>query len=92
MFSRSQILTAAWAMYRRHFAARPHLKFKLDRTDFGFYLATAWRNAKASAMSLAERRTEALANQIEALRFKTLRYDTAPMRRALESQLSAVSA
>lgn len=92
MFSRSQILTTAWAMYRRHFSARPHLKFKLDRTDFGFYLATAWRNAKASAMSLAERRTEALANQIEALSFKTFRYDTAPMRRALESQLSAVSA
>lgn len=92
MFSRSEIMSAAWAMYRRHFAARPSLTFKLNRSDFGFYLATAWRNAKAAAMTVAERRKEAIANQIEALSFKTLRYDTAPMRRALESQMSALPA
>lgn len=78
-------------MYRRHFAARPSLTFKLNRSDFGFYLATAWRNAKAAAMTNAERRKDAIASQIEALSFKTLRYDTAPMRRALEGQMSALS-
>ncbi|AMS40501.1 hypothetical protein [Aminobacter aminovorans] len=81
------------------FSVRPDIALVDQAVDttaragsYTFYLATAWRNAKASAMSLAERRTEALAKQIEALSFKTLRYDTAPMRRALENQLSAVSA
>lgn len=92
MFNRSKIMKAAWAKWNAHFDARPHLARKLNRADFGFYLATAWHEAKAAQMTVAERRGGRIAAEIDRLKYQSARVNIEPRRRQLETELAALAA
>lgn len=91
MFNRSKIMKSAWAKWNAHFAARPHLVRKLIRADFGFYLAAAWREAKAEMMTVTERRADRIALEIDRLKYQSFRVDIEPRRRHLETELAALA-
>jgi hypothetical protein len=90
MFDRSEIMKAAWAKWNLYFAARPHLPRKFSRSDFAFYLASVWREAKAELMSATERRADRIAVQIDRLKYKSLRINIEPRRHALETELASL--
>ena len=92
MFNRSAIMKAAWEMWSDFYENRPHIKRKLVRSDFAFYLAVAWRNAKAEMQTEAENRENAIRAEIAGLPYKPLRIDIEPRRRALETELTAIAA
>lgn len=92
MFNRSEIMKAAWAKWNARFAARPHLARKLNRSDFGFYLAQAWREAKATGMTVTEARADRIAVQIDHLKYQSFRVNIEPRRRQLENELAALAA
>ncbi|RWO75946.1 MAG: hypothetical protein EOS18_28125 [Mesorhizobium sp.] len=91
MFNRSEILKAAWAKWNAHFAARPPLARKLNRADFGFYLAAAWREAKAAQMTAPERRADRIAVEIDRLKYQSFHVNIEPRRRQLETELAALA-
>lgn len=92
MFNRSEIMQAAWAKWNAHFVARPHLLRKLNRSDFGFYLAQAWREAKAAQMSGTEARADRIAIEIDRLKYQSSRVNIEPRRRQLQTELAALAA
>ncbi len=92
MSNRSEIMKAAWAKWNAHFAARPHLVRKLNRSDFGFYLAQAWREAKSAGMTVAETSTDRIAIAIDRLKYQSSRVNIEPRRRQLETDLAALAA
>jgi hypothetical protein len=92
MFNRSAIMKAAWEMWSDFYENRPHIKRELVRSDFAFYLAVAWRNAKAELKTEGERRADAIRAEIAALPYKPLRIDIEPRRRTLETELAAIAA
>jgi hypothetical protein len=92
MFNRSEIMKAAWAKWNAHFAARPHLVRKLNRSDFGFYLAQAWREAKAAGMTIAETSADRIAIAIDRLKYQSSRVNIEPRRRQLETELAVLAA
>lgn len=53
-------------------------------------LKFAWAQAK-DGKTPAQRRAEAIGAEIDALKYKTLRYDTVAMRRRLENELAALT-
>ena len=91
MFNRSEIMKAAWAMWRAHYDARPHLRREFEIEEFGFYLAVAWRNAKQAQMTPAARRLEVVKAELDGLKFKPLRIDIASRRRSLETELAELN-
>ncbi|QKD01479.1 hypothetical protein [Mesorhizobium loti] len=91
MFNRSEIMKAAWAKWNAHFAARPHLVRKLSRSDFGFYLAAAWREAKIAQMTATERRADNIATKIDRLKYQSSRVNIEPRRRQLETEFAALA-
>ncbi|QKC81543.1 hypothetical protein [Mesorhizobium sp. NZP2077] len=91
MFNRSEIMKAAWAKWNAHFDARAHLARKLNRSDFGFYLAQAWREAKAAGMTDAATRAERIAIEIDRLKYQSSRINIEPRRRQLETELAALA-
>lgn len=90
MFDRSTIMKAAWEKRIAYYRARPHLPRRMNRSDFAFYLACAWQEAKTAAMSFAERRVNAIAVEIDRLKFKSLRVNIAQRRRVLEAELASI--
>lgn len=91
MFNRSEIMKAAWARWNSHFAARPHLVRKFNRSEFGFYLAQAWRAAKAAQMTASESRADRIAVEIDRLKYQSSRVNIEPRRRALEAEAAALT-
>jgi hypothetical protein len=89
--TRSEIMKAAWAKWNAHFNARPHLARKLNCSDFGFYLACAWREAKAATMTATEVRADRIAVEIDRLKYQSARVNIEPRRRVLETELAALA-
>ena len=90
MFNRSEIMRRAWDMQspcRRFGTRRP-----FDRDDFAFYLACAWREAKAAQMTPAARRAEAIKQELALLSYKSARVDIETWRRSLELELAGLAA
>ncbi|KQZ87355.1 hypothetical protein ASD64_19970 [Mesorhizobium sp. Root157] len=54
-------------------------------------LKKAWAEAK-EGLTAQERRAAFIRDEIDALQFKTLRYDTITMRRRLETELASIAA
>lgn len=54
-------------------------------------LKAAWREAK-EGLTPAQRRAETIRDEIDALQFKSFRYDISVTRRVLEAELSALAA
>jgi hypothetical protein len=94
MFNRSEILCSAWASYRGWHARQEsiHGPRPFNRSEFAFRLQIAWRDAKRAAMTANDRRRDEIRSQIELLKFKSGAINIEPIRRNLESQLSAVPA
>ena len=90
-YNRSEIMKAAWSLWRTHYDARPHLKREFEIEEFGFYLAVAWRNAKEALMTATQRRKAAIAAEIDGLKFRSLRVDTQLRRRVLEAELASLA-
>ncbi|UDL87030.1 hypothetical protein LGH82_17580 [Mesorhizobium sp. PAMC28654] len=90
-FDRSAIMRAAWAKLNAHLDRRPHLARNFNRADFGFYLACAWREAKAAVMPEAESRADRIAMQIDRLKYQSSRVNIEPRRRQLETELAALA-
>ncbi|WP_378947748.1 hypothetical protein [Mesorhizobium sp. ANAO-SY3R2] len=89
-------MKAAWRKCR---AARTfNGKFLFSRAAFAKALKEAWFEAKEQAGTLSQEQTQkakraaTVRAEIDALQFKSFRYDTVSMRRALETQLAALSA
>ncbi|RWK54299.1 hypothetical protein [Mesorhizobium sp.] len=91
MLNRSGIMKAAWAKWTAHFAARPHMARKLNRADFGFYLAAAWHEAKAAQMTAPERRADRITVEIDRLKYQSFRVNIEPRRRQLETELAVLA-
>jgi hypothetical protein len=93
-FDRSAIMQAAWASYRGWHARQEsiHGPRAFNRSEFAFRLQIAWRDAKRDMMTANDRRRDELGRQIELLKFKSGAINIEPIRRKLESQLSAVPA
>jgi len=86
MFDRSEIMKAAHR-YAQAYKGRDWSYAKL--VSWG--LKAAWAAAK-EGLTPAQRRAEAIKGEIEALSYKSLRYDIIPTRRRLEAELSALAA
>lgn len=93
-FDRSAIMQAAWASYRGWHARQEsiHGPCPFNRAEFAFRLQIAWRDAKRNLMTTNDRRRDEIRSQIELLKFKSGAINIEPIRRKLESQLSAVPA
>ena len=103
-FNLSEIMKAAWKHYR--FVRANYADWQIERGiidgTFANALRTAWRLAKEAsaeaekALSLTSgpnaARAEAIQQEIDSLKYKTLRYDTVTMRRRLETELAALAA
>ena len=92
MFNRSEIMKSAWAMLHAHRASRPWIVRKLDRSEFGFYLSIAWRNAREANLSAKQARAASISWEIENLKFATLRIDVDAKRQRLSAELAALTA
>ncbi len=86
IFNRSEIMNEAHR-YARAYAGREWSYAKL----LSWGLRAAWKEAK-EGKTAAQRRAEAIRAEIDALQYKTLRYDTVTMRRRLENELAALAA
>ena len=103
-FNLSEIMKAAWKHYR--FVHANYETWQIERGivdgSFANALRIAWRLAKEAAakaekaMRLASGpnavRAAAIQQEIDNLKYKTLRYDTVTMRRRLETELAALAA
>lgn len=94
MHNRRTIMRRAWEILRRDYAGldwgryvRPHLRLILSRS-----LTKAWAEAKSADPSRDAMQAEivSLRGQIEALSFKSLRYDTARMAEPMRSRIAAL--
>lgn len=90
MFNRSEIMKAAWAAYRLSFT-RPWIKAPFSRSNFSFCLACAWRKAREALMPAKEVRADRIREQIDLLKYKSLRINIEPKRMALERELAALA-
>lgn len=96
MFNKSQIMKSAWAIYREAYGFARVAPDRF-RVCFVWALKVAWQRAKQAAriasIPLADRqaRAERIRDQIDALKFKSLRYDIAAMRRNLERELASLA-
>ena len=93
-FDRSAIMQAAWASYRAWHARQEsiHGPRPFNRSEFAFRLQIAWRDAKRDMMTANDLRRDEIRSQIDLLKFKSGAINIDPIRRKLESQLSAVPA
>ncbi len=85
-FSRSQIMKAAHRYARTYQGRQWSYAFLLKHG-----LKAAWKEAK-EGLTPAQRRAETIRAEMEALQFKSFRYDISVTRRALEADLSALAA
>ncbi|MBN9242134.1 MAG: hypothetical protein J0I98_05015 [Mesorhizobium sp.] len=85
-FDRAAIMNEAHR-YARMYAGREWSYTKL----LSWGLKAAWKEAK-EGKTAAQRRADAIRAEIDALQYKTLRYDTVAMRRHLETELAALAA
>ncbi|KQZ80901.1 hypothetical protein ASD64_11465 [Mesorhizobium sp. Root157] len=85
-FDRAAIMNEAHR-YARMYAGREWSYSKL----ISWGLKAAWKQAK-DGTTPAQRRAEGIRAEIDALQYKSLRYDTVAMRRRLETQLAALAA
>lgn len=99
MFNRSQIMMDAWALYYR----KANRYWTHDRRLFGRCLKQIWEEAKSEPVEIAPTVEAAVAgknaaqiiairSQIDALKYKSLRYDIEPMRRELETRIADLMA
>lgn len=86
IFNRSEIMNEAHC-YARMYAGREWSYAKL----LSWGLKAAWKEAK-DGKTPAQRRAEAIKAEIDALQYKSLRYDTVAARRRLENELAALAA
>jgi hypothetical protein len=92
-FDRSAIMQAAWASYRAWHARQECIhRPRPFSYEFAFRLQIAWRDAKRTAMTANDLRRDEIRSQIDLLKFKSGAINIDPIRRKLESQLSAVPA
>lgn len=91
MFDPSEIMKAAWALWRAHYDARPHLKREFNIEEFGFYLSVAWRNAREAMMTTKARRVASIRHEIDDLKHKSFRINIEPRHRALEAELISLA-
>ncbi|RWO21735.1 hypothetical protein [Mesorhizobium sp.] len=56
-----------------------------------FYLAAAWREAKAAQMTAPERRADRIAVEIDRLKYQSFHVNIEPRRRQLETELAALA-
>jgi len=89
-FDRAAIMQTAWRQYRISFI-RVWIKQPFNRSDFAFCLSRAWQQAREARMTARERRSASIRKQIEALQYKSLRYDIGTIRTRLETELTAIS-
>jgi len=85
-FDRTAIMNEAHR-YARAYAGREWSYAKL----LSWGLKAAWKQVK-DGKTPAQRRAEAIRAEIDALQYKTLRYDTVTMRRRLENELAELAA
>lgn len=95
MFNRSEIMKAAWAACRR--ANTFNEQFFYSPAKFAACLKAAWQEAclAAGVLSPVEvrkiERAASIRDQIEALKYKSFRYDTARMETQLRAELAALA-
>ena len=99
MFDRRAIMTCAWQIMRAENTFDGHFVFGADgRREFGRCLRQAWHDARAAAGCLSpaetalDERTAAIRAEIDALRYKTGRYDVAGMQSRLQTELLRLTA
>jgi len=85
-FDRAAIMNEAHR-YARMYAGREWSYAKL----LSWGLNAAWKQAKDNKTP-AQRKAEAIRAEIDALQYKSLRYDTVAVRRRLETELAALAA
>ncbi|OJU12272.1 MAG: hypothetical protein BGN85_09465 [Alphaproteobacteria bacterium 64-11] len=93
MFNRSQLMKAAWAIYRRRWGGR---KFKREmfRDGFRWALRMAWDQAKSATAPAPDPKAARIARlerEIELLPYRSARYDIAPMRRQIEREIALLA-
>jgi len=93
-FDRSAIMAAAWAGYRAWHAMKERTfgPRRFDRQRFGMGLSAEWRYAREARMSPRQRQAQRIRDEIEALKYKSLRYDIGAMRQRLQAELAALEA
>jgi len=91
-FDRRAILIRAWELHNRHFAARPWLAVRFDRSYFAHCLAVAWQEAKDARLTATARRAASIKAEIDGLKFKSFQINTEPTRARLEAELRALAA
>lgn len=94
MFDRRAIMTRAWQIMRDSFTFDGRFVFGANgRRDFAEALRDAWHEARSAAGQLSpaeialDERTATIRAEIEALRYKTGRYDVAGMQSRLQAEL-----
>ncbi|MBN9250929.1 MAG: hypothetical protein BGO03_11995 [Mesorhizobium sp. 61-13] len=86
MYHRSDIMKAAHRYAQAYKGRQWSYAFLLKHG-----LKTAWAEAK-HGLTTNERRAASIRAEIDALQYKTLRYDTVAMRRRLETELAGIAA
>lgn len=86
MFNRSEIMKAAHRYAQAYKGREWSYAFLLKQG-----LKAAWAEAK-DGLTANERRAASIRAEIDALQYKTLRYDTVAMRRRLETELAGIAA
>jgi hypothetical protein len=94
MYNLSSIMTTAWALYRDRYGRYCP---KLDRGGFQWALREAWRQAKAAARpaldpEAIQARRDAIATQIDRLKYKSFQINTEPAYARLTAELAALQA
>ncbi|WP_137113856.1 hypothetical protein [Mesorhizobium sp. GR13] len=88
---RAAVMRTAWAHYRSSFT-RSWRKDAFNRSNFAYCLTCAWQKHREAQMSPSEQHVARVEREIDMLKYKSLRYDIAPMQRRLEAELAALAA
>jgi len=88
---RAAVMRTAWAHYRTSFT-RSWRKDAFNRSNFAYCLTCAWQKHREAQLSPREQRMARIEREIDALKYKSLRYDIAPMQCRLEAELASLSA
>lgn len=86
MFNRSEIMKAAHRYAQAYKGRQWSYAFLVKHG-----LKAAWAEAK-DGLTANERRAASIRAEIDALQYKTLRYDTVAMRRRLVTELAGIAA
>jgi len=88
---RAAVMRTAWSHYRTSFT-RSWRKDAFNRSNFAYCLTCAWQQHREAQLSPREQRIARIEREIDALKYKSLRYDIAPMQRRLEAEFASLAA